>query len=261
MARPRHDDPALFTGAEIETATGIGTRNLQMVRDLGFGPFAQGAPRGGLYSESDMANLVMTSATAGAGLSIKLAAAVIDAFLWRHPRQVGARFCLIDSLDPPEDRDSPRSPRYRPKVLDAGRTWFERYVAMRRWPDADDLRLGDASTADAIVILCDGRLIYEGAHVRPRLRVLAADGVDPLGPWPLGEIEGLRRGADPVFRPFDERTDLSTAEEWAAAEARLQRAAGNAVATLRVNLSLALRRAFGAIFDRRQERGGPWWTS
>lgn len=250
MARPKHQMPSLFTGGELATATAISARNIQFLRDKRLGPFARIDQAGGMYGEDTLAELAMISGCMKAGYPLSLSASLVDAFLSENPNHTSARFCSVDKFDH--------------TVSLSGESWFHRHTLLR-----ESHELTSPHDEDGTLIIADREYVLTHSKGKPKIPMLANDGVDPYGPQPLGRMLDLVRGADTRFFPFaeefvgwskdsDGQQILSVAT--VQAEIAFQRAAKDAIALVTVNLSLAIRRAFDAVYVARKAKGGPLWA-
>lgn len=243
MARPKHSNPALFTGGEVAAATGLSPRNVQYLRDLRLGPFASGIFSDGLYDEDVLAELAMVAGMIGPVVGLTVGVALVGAFLSENPNHGAARFCLLDQ------RGLGRMPHEN--------GWFRTYASLRSGSDAD---LTGAFDDDQSIFIADWSQVMSGAWHKPRLPMLVSAGVDPQGPFALGRVEGLGRGNETVFHSFVAEHGSEETLENVAAQIEAQRALRNATSLLSVNLSRAVRVAFARVYSLRLAKGGPLWA-
>lgn len=250
MARPKHDNPDIFTAGELAEATGLSPRNLQFLRDNRLGPFAARDQTGGTYGEDTLAEVAMIAGSMEAGFGVMLSAALVTAFLAEGGAHSPARFCYIDHAPDIGTRAGWEWLR--------GRTWFSRYWHLCSLLGED---LTNATNEDQTIYIADRKFVLAGTRGKPGLRRLVEDGIDADGPFALGKMEGLKRGSDPEFTPFWEGIGYPAPDspELVAAEIEFQRAAQNSLALVAVNLSLSVRRAFAQVKASRQAKGGPFW--
>jgi len=250
MARPKHHNPRLFTGGELAHATGLAPRNIHFLRDKDLIPQDSNDRPGGLYGEDTLANLAMISGCAQAGYSLTLGAQLIGAVRAENPNHPASRFCQLDEIAP----------------RDHNRTWFHQFANLR--DSRPELALDVAQAQDSALYVADRTFVLTGRIGAPRLRTLVPEGADAGGPQPLGRMKDLVRGGDAQFESFaetqltwDEGSDGLVWESAAtgAATVAFQKAVQNALALVRVNLSLSIRRAFGRVHDLRHAKGGPMW--
>ena len=243
MARPKHHHPQDFVASECVESTDISTRNFQLLRDTRQGPFDSQWDTSGLYNENILAEIALIGAATSAGFELGQSAAVVMAFLDCYPGQTAARLARLDSFNTKIPFDSP--------------SWFHAYQLLREnHPDA--YRPGQAHDQDMVIIVADREFVLEGTLGVPRLPRVSDPGVDQNGPFPLGRMVDLEKGAKPYFVPINEEYP-QTSEAFREAKMRFQRAARESVGQHRVNASLAIRRAFDCVYALRKAKGGPLW--
>lgn len=250
MVRVRHDDPSRFLAADIAAGTGIEAENLKFLRRHQVGPFARRNQTGAFYHEDTVAELAMIAAMNGLHVPLRLAAAVVDAYCDCHTGTAPAHMGRLDDLDLTYRRGH--------------RTWFRAYARAIGAGGALVDRLATGQAQDRLVLLLDTGDVAEWALDGWAARVLPALDEDTSGPLPMGRITGLHRNGQPRFHPHAEALSHQPPEMQPAFEAhqrrRLQSALRDSCATLTVNLSLAVRRAFAAIYAHRKATGGPLWS-
>lgn len=255
MARPKHNDPSLFTMAELSDATGISARNVQFLRDKRRGPFATKDQAGGLYGEDTLAELAMIAGCMGSGYPLSLSAELVTAFLDENPNHPAARFCMVD--------------HFHPAIAVQGLSWFQRHVLLRQRRTNQPLGLSASHDQDCTLVVADREFVLAGTKGKPRLPHMPEPGLDENGPLPLGRMHGLVRGGEPYFLSFfeeyvtfeaDANGDIKPSTSTNAARVAFQQAAKDAVALVTVNLSLSIRRAFERVYELRKAKGGPLWA-
>lgn len=253
MARPRRNNPALFTSGEIVAATGITVRNVQWLRDNKVGPFRLGSanvdPASGLYGENVLTEAAMMAGLYSGGLDLKLGGAITAAFLGNQNDHAPGRFSNLDAFL--RDHSLPQYPRQLT-------SWFQIHELIRQRHSAD-YEKGSVWDDDQVIIVADRRYVLEGALVMPRLPRLVLPGVNELGPFAVGEITGFAKGESPEFSPIEHMIDVAAEGTIAEAEIEYQIAAQKAVGKVIANVSLAIRLAFDRVFDLRCAKGGPFF--
>jgi hypothetical protein len=135
-------------------------------------------------------------------------------------------------------------------------SWFAAFARVA----ARDPRpaLDRANDKDLILTIADRKWVFSGKH-RQRIKNLVPEGVDPFALSPVGYLSRGVRGDKPEIVPWYDGLDML--DEGEREEGERQRmldyhaALDNAVGLARVNVSLAIRRAFLAVIERRQSRG------
>lgn len=255
MARPKHDNPLMFTRSELIEASGLAQGNVKGLRDREIGPFAKRDQAGGTYGEDTLAELAMIGAVAGAGYQLVLGAALVNAFLDQHPNHPPALFCGIARFDK--------------RIPFRGDSWFHRYVILRR--DRAVQGLTETHDDDMLLLVADNTYVLWGARGGFRLGFAVPAPLDGRGPQPIGWLQDFKRGGEATLTTIPDRinplfipdpadpSELVEAPEAVAAQTEIQDAARNASALVAVNLSLAIRRAFDRVYLMRKARGGPLW--
>lgn len=250
MGRPSHTDPATFTPSETVAATGMSLRNLQFLRDRKLGPFRRDDQKGTIYLESTFCHLVMTAALVQVSGSLTVAAFVADLMV----DEVGGR---AERLANPFAMD--RRERHSARGTFA--------VFLNVPPEGRDNLFAPMPGDTAVVIVDRERVMRQ--TIKPTLDMAVGEGIDGKGPFAVGRLSGTGRGEEPIFTPVTDEVphldiqapdgDTTWQDAVDAIERHYQAAARRAVATLTVNLSLAIRRAFGVVHTLRLQNGGPLW--
>lgn len=247
MARPKHDNPALFVGSELESATGLSKRNIQLLRDRMLGPFeARDAGVDGKYTEDAMAELAIIAAINSAGFPLLLSVPISRCFLEDKERHAIGRLGWTDhlALKHPHNTD--------------GMGWFEAHSRMRS--ENTEYRSGCVLDDDALILVADKTYVAEGRLEKPRIRTAVPAGVDGFGPLPLGRLVGMEKSKNADFIPVYQEHVFDGGENDAPLYLRYQRAVKEALGLVRVNASLAIRRAFDNVHDFRNQKGGPFFS-
>jgi hypothetical protein len=247
MARPKHDDPAKFVGSELEAATGFSKRNIQFLRDCNAGPFEGASDEVGKYSEDQVSFLAIIAGISSAGVPILQSAAIAYAFLQDKPNHPVGRFGHTDQF-------TFRHP-HRP-MSGMPKSWFEAHSIMRS--GNSDYQVGQVCDTDLTILVADQTHVAEGVLVKARLKKLVPDGVNPDSPTPLGRLERGQKAAETRFIPIYDQIEFDGGAQEASAYLEYEHAVKTAIGLLRVNVSLAIRRAFDAIHELRAQKGGPF---
>ena len=96
---------------------------------------------------------------------------------------------------------------------------------------------------------------------KPRIKTAMPFGADEYGPTPLGRLIGANKASDTQFIPIYNEIQFDGGEGDTLAYQEYQGAMKAALGLLRVNVSLAIRKAFDAIHDLRAQKGGPFHPS
>lgn len=247
MARPKHNDPTLFVVSELEIATGFSKRNIQLLRDRALGPFHGTAGEyDGKYSEDVLAELAIIAAINSAGYPLLLSAPIASCFLEDKLNHPIGRFGWTDKF-------AKRHPHNT-----GGMSWFQAHCGMR-FEDVE-YRPGCVLDEDSTILVADRTFVAQHSLEMPRLKFAVPKGVDGFGPMPLGRLEGMVRAKDTRFIPIYDEITFDGGENEAKHYLLYQNAVKQALGLVRVNVSLAIRRAFDNIHDLRVKKGGPMFS-
>ena len=241
MARPRYDNPEMFSAGEISAGTGLSLRNVQLLRDRGLGPQAveqnEGRKGANVYGLEAMMEFALINGFHLAGVPLLAAARLPDA-VWSTTSDGRLNYMArIERMA--EGRGKDFWPHCMPEDGDFG---FWLHHELRTQPGSPYVP-GKAQKWDLIVIIADKRHVLRDMLTPPKIGGAEAIGVFS-DDWTDGE----------GFVPeYERRTNMSPE----AVNQEYRDAALNAVGLLRVNISLAIRQVLDRIHDARMERGGP----
>ncbi|MFN3825986.1 MAG: hypothetical protein ACK4RN_18635 [Pseudorhodobacter sp.] len=251
MARPKHDNPELFTVGEVAHAAELSPRNIQLLGDKDLTPQAEHEANGkagaALHNINAFMHFAMVGALHKAGLPLlqaaRLALAVPDEF-------TDARLGYLSGLDR-QRLDGMRGwHKVAPEDGDTGfwlHYWLRRnaapaYVPGRSWDN------------DIVMLVADRRYALIDLHERRGANMTFGGLKVKAGPEPVCEIEDADRGLRTV--PVYQRPECKTEEGKRALLNEYRGALTNAVGLSRSNLSLAIRKGLDRVYDLRMQKGG-----
>jgi hypothetical protein len=256
MGRPTKPSGSLFTSRELALAANLSPRNMALVHDEGLAPTPaeSGGGRGGhrLYNSAGLAHAALIGATHLAGFELLVAARLSVAIAEDESHNHGK---LLSNLATYLQRPFNPRPGFRPwgAELDID----DDFAVHGGLSDSIiDYRRGVALTGDMIIDIADHEYVLT-EYARPRpLKVFSPVLKEGMPASPDYRIVG--RGSAATIVPIIDEVDSMDFSMNPASAARykmLQRdylaARENAVARVRVNVSLAIRNAFDRVRDDR----------
>lgn len=254
MARPKHNNPELFTVGEIAHAVELPLRNLQFLADNDLTPKprqeAQGRSGAALHDLAAFQHFAMVGGIHKAGLSLALAArlalVIPDEFNdGRIEYMSGLGRQSLDGMDgwgevAPEGGDTGFWLHHWLRITAA-----PAYVPGASWENDIAVRI-----ADRRYVLIE---LHEPVRARQMKRIFGDLLID-YGADPVCEIEDTPHG--PRAMPVYQRPEWKTPDGQRALLDEYRNAVRHAVGTSRANISLAIRRALDRVHDMRMEKGG-----
>lgn len=192
-----------------------------------------------------MAELAIIAAIHSAGFPLLLSVPIARCFLEGKGHHPIGRFGWTDSLTNLHPHNT------------AGMGWFEAHSRMRL--ENQEYQPGSVLDADQTILVADRTYVAEGHLVKPRIKFAVPPGVDGFGPHPLGRLVGMERSKDATFIPIYEEHAFKGGADDAQLYLLYQKAVKQALGLVRVNVSLAIRRAFDMVHDLRIQKGGPFF--
>jgi hypothetical protein len=266
MARPRKNLPAyLFTATEVAVGAGISARAFGLLVERGLAPKlsagAAGKAGARLYDEAALGRAAFIGAITFAGIEILPAARLGNALADELESNYGLLSANLEVWVSGELNPRPREMPWPDDLERTGPYPFsrDRQFWLHRLLRAAPNYLPETATGgDWLVEIADRTYVFMGADTD----VLT---VDPLSRkktdlLPEFRLSGWERGADAV-RVISMMEDLPPYPDWfstpdgraasADVSEEYQARRRNAVARVRVNLSLAVRNAFDRVHDHR----------
>lgn len=247
MARPKHDNPELFTNGEIAHGAEVSVRNLQFLKDSGLSPEAEEAKGAALHDSAALMHFAMVAGLHKAGLPLIYAARICMPL--RHEFNDFALGYMSGLARQSFARNYPSFPD--------GDFYFWFHDWLRR-EGADSYVPGQAWDNDIVLLVADRRYVLKDVH-KPRLtgQMVFGDGhFIEAGPDPFCEIDDASTPGTLTVTSLYER------EEWGFRQCQLdllaeyRDALDNAVGVSRANLSLAIRNCLDRVHDLRMSKGG-----
>lgn len=267
MARPRKDARLdWFTSAEMAEAGEISLRAFNILNEshLAPEPTSQGAGKRGTnyWDDYALAELAVAGALHRGGaellMSARLSSLLLDQLCGPHNRLPSR---LEAFLQPPANPDSTmfpwgEAPYSIERHIDRGGFWL--HYLLRSGTKIYEARVSGYS--DIVIEVVDRRFAFLGfAFPDGPGQSKKTSARTWFDPEPCAEIEGWERGKDAsviaahsVFYPDGVSREPGAVAAAKKIEASWAQAYRNAVGMLRVNVSLAIRNAFDAVYDRRQ---------
>lgn len=239
MPRRPKDPGDKFSFSDLAIGAAMTKRAVQQLFD------ADLLPRGGDVSALKRVAAVGAFHVAGVPVMIagRMAKAILDGFN-QYDGEVPSGLINLERALPEAEIDKLGK---RSVIND-----YWRHRAGRRHPEI--YRPGEAFSNDALIAIVDRRLFFYGNRLGPMGNTLAGTFDFTFGGW----IEGWSRGDDARVVSVFDRIEMPggfNADEWNAAigrfETEAQHARENAIGTLVVNVSLAVRTALDRLADYR----------
>lgn len=251
MARPKHDDPELFTLGEVAHAAELSLRNIQLLGDNGLTPEAEQQAKGrsgaALHNISAFMHFAMVAGLHKAGL----------------PLLQAARLCLAVPDEFNDDRLGYMSGINRQRfggvrgwsevAPEGGDTGFWVHHWLRRNEIAAYVP-GEAWDNDIVLWVADRRYALIDQHQGRSSKMLWGELLIEAGPAPVCEIEDGEAGLRTV--PVYQREEWKTERGQLALVNEYRDALRHAVGISRANLSLAIRGGLDRVHDLRMQKGG-----
>ncbi|MFN3076370.1 MAG: hypothetical protein ABT940_05735 [Alphaproteobacteria bacterium] len=262
MARPRKDTPLdRFTATELEIGGGLPLRSVEILLKNGVAPPAETDPERGsvrYWGTRGVQRIALVGAIFQGGaellLASRLSAAIaeeIELFyvsglhsnLWYSCRKSGKASDYVKWTQAKVDHPSEDY-------------WLHRFMRI----ETSDYHPGVAMPGDTIIEIVDRQYVFintnngirvhspvssEGIEAQPSYRVTG---------WEKGSSAEVHSVADEVDS-FGFHANPAAKEQYRRIEAEFMEARRNAVGLLKINMSLAIRKAFDAIFDHRSGVG------
>ena len=259
MGRPTKTSDLLFTSRELAVAADLSARNMSLLHDEGLAPAVTeaGAGRGGhrLYSSIAVAHAALIGALHLAGfellVSARLAEAVADDFAAMYGK-LHANLSVF--LQAPYNS----TPGRRPWTDDDSIPQLDDdfWVYNRLIDSPVDLRPGTAIPGDMIIDIADHEYVLTETHGSRGIKIFSPVMKEGLPASPDYRIVG--RGSAARIVPITDEVDTmdftvdpASAARYRALQEDYLAARENAVTRVRINVSLAIRNAFGRL---RQDR-------
>ena len=251
MARPKHDNPELFTVGEVAHAAELSLRSIQLLGDNGLTPKAehQAEGKGGatMHNIGALMHFAMVAGVYKAGLPLlqaaRLCLAVPDEFSdTRLQYMSGIGRQRLNGMD-----------GWHAVAPEGGDAGFWAHHWMRR-TDAPGYVAGEAWDNDIVLLVADRRYALMDLHQPNGMHIAWGELMVPPGPTPVCEIEDVP-GALRSIQVFQR-------QEWATERGQLalldeyRNALRHAVGISRANVSLAIRKALDRVHDLRMQKGG-----
>jgi hypothetical protein len=256
MGRPSKRSGSLFTSRELALAANLSPRNMALVHDEGLAPTPaeSGGGRGGhrLYNSIGLAHAALIGATHLAGFELLVAARLAFAIAEDESHNHGK---LLSNLATYLQR--PFNPRPGCRPWSAELDIDDDFAVHGGLLDSViDYRRGVALTGDMIIDIADHEYVLtEYAGPRP-LKVFSPVLKEGMPASPEYRIVGRGSGTSIVptvdeVDNMDFATDPASGARYRAIQEDYLAARENAVARVRINVSLAIRNAFDRVRDDR----------
>ena len=258
MGRPTKPTGSLFTTRELALAAGLTPRNMALLHDEGLAPAPAeaGGGRGGhrLYSSPGLAHAALIGALnmAGFGLLVsgRLAQAIAEDEAHNHGK-------LLANLSTYLQRPHNPRPGYWPWGADLDVD--DDYAVHGGLLSSDiEYRRGQALTGDMIIDIADHEYVLTEYHGPRPLKIFSPVLKEGLPASPDYRIVG-RGSAASIVPIVDEIDSLDLSEDpvsaarYKAVQEDYLAARENAVARVRINVSLAIRNAFDRVRTDREK--------
>lgn len=256
MGRPFKASGSLFTSRELALAADLTPRNFSLLHEAGLAPaaLAGGGGRGGhrTYASPALAQAALIGALHLAGFELLVAARLAAAFADEAHHTHGRLFSNIQAY-----LQAPHNPKpgYRPWVASPDDQLDDDFWVHSRLIDSVvAYRSRRAIRGDLVIDIADHQFVlteYHGVTIRIFSPVSGG-----LPASPDYRITG--RGSSAQVVPITDEVDsldfpedLASAAKFRALEEDYLAARENAVARVRINVSLAIRNAFDRVADDR----------
>ena len=255
MGRPTKTSDLLFTSRELAVAADLSARNMSLLHDEGLAPAVAeaGAGRGGhrLYSSVALAHAALIGALHLAGfellVSARLAEAVADDFASMYGKLHANLAVFLQAPHNPTPGHRPwRGDDTVPQLDD------DFWVYKRLIDSPVDLRSGVAIPGDMIIDIADHEYVLTETHGSRGVRIFSPVVKEGLPASPDYRIVG--RGSAARIVPITDEVDSmdftadpASAARYKALQEDYLAARENAVTRVRINVSLAIRNAFGRL--------------
>ncbi len=256
MGRPTKPSGSLFTSRELALAANLSPRNMALVHDEGLAPTPaeSGAGRGGhrLYNSVGLAHAALIGATHLAGFELLVAARLAFVVAEDESHNHGK---LLSNLAAYLQRPYNPRPGYRPwgAALDIDDDFV---IHGSLLASVIDYRRGVALTGDMIIDIADHEYVLTEYAGPRQVKVFSPVLKEGMPASPDYRIVGRGSGASiiPIVDEVD-TMDFTANPASAARYKAIQKdylvARENAVARVRINVSLAIRNAFDRVRDDR----------
>lgn len=247
----------MFTSRELALGAGLTSRNFSLLHEEGVGPAATAGSggRGGhrTYLSPALAQAALIGALHLAGLELLVAARLAAAYAEEMGQQRGRLFSNIETY-----LQSPHNPRpgHRPWTYSADDQVGDDFWIHNRLIDSVvEYRAWVAMVGDMVMVIADNGYVLTQHH-GVNIKILSAvSGSLPASPD--YRIRGRGSSADIVpitdeVDSLDFSEDPASAARFKALENEYLEAHENAMARVRINVSLAIRNAFDRIADDRR---------
>lgn len=259
MGRPTKTSDLLFTSRELAIAADLSPRNMSLLHEEGLAPAAAEAEagRGGhrLYSSIALAHAALIGALHLAGFELLVSARLAHAFA----EDFGAAYGKLHS-NVATYLQAPYNPTPGHRPWSSGETGVQSnddfWLYARLAESAVDIRHGVAVPGDLIIDIADHQYVLTETHGSLGVKIFSPVMKEGLLASPDYRIVG--RGSAARIVPITDEVDSmdfstnpASAMRYKVLQEDYLSARDNAVTRVRINVSLAIRNAFGRI---RQDR-------
>lgn len=259
MGRPSKSSGSSFTSRELALAAGLTLRNFSLLHEQGLAPPPSGAGggKGGhrTYASPALAQAALIGALHLAGFELLVAARIAEAFAEEASHTHGRLFSNIATY-----LQAPHNPRpgYRPWTASPTDELDDDFWVHSRLIDSVvDYRRGVAMVGDMVIDIADHEYVLTEHHGASNVKIFSPVSSEGLPASPDYRIIG--RGSSARIVPITDEVDgldfsidPASAARYKALQKDYLAARENAVARVRINVSLAIRTAFDRVREDRQ---------
>lgn len=256
MGRPSRTSGSSFTSREVALGAGLTLRNFTLLHEEGLAPAPaeSSGGRGGhrTYGSAALAQAALIGALHLAGFELLVAARLAGALAEEAGQLHGRLFSNIQTY-----LQAPHNPKpgYRPWIYSPDDQIDDDFWVHNKLIDSVVVyRAGLAMLGDTVIVIADHKYVLSEHH-GVNIKILSpVSGGLPASPDYRIEGRGTSAQIVPITDEVDNldfSTDPVSAARFRALEEDYLAARENAVARVRINVSLAIRNAFDRVADDR----------